>query len=130
MGSIKITKDISRKSASVRKFLFFKWNKPARKRNLSFQFNIGVLNGAYRNGYAYSGQSAVLNDPKLFDDYQFNLSGFRMSSALDYKIFLKNKNAIKLSYLWDAYKTGSDFETFEMAHHTFKFTFMFNTNNR
>jgi hypothetical protein len=130
-GSFKITKDISRKADKEKKFLFIKYKLKQKIRNLGFNLNIGLINSSFRNGYVYSGQSAVLNTPKLLDDYQFKLfSGFRMSSALDYSIHLRNKNIVQLSYLWDAYKTGGDLDKFEMAHHTIKFTFLFNTNNK
>lgn len=130
-GSIKITRDISRKENKQKKFLFIKYKLKQRRRNLAFKLNIGLINNSYRNGYVYSGQSSVLNDTKLFDGYQFKvLSGLRMGSALDYSIYLQNKNQIQFSYLWDAYKTGGDLDKFEMAHHTIRVAFLFNTNNK
>jgi len=102
-------------------------------KELSFRLNIGLINSTFRNGYVYSGQSFLLNKPILesvFDDYQFKVfSGFRMSSALSYTMPLKNKNKIQFSYLWGAYKTGGNFDTFEMANHSIKFTLSFNLNN-
>jgi hypothetical protein len=131
LGSIKITKDISRKKEVDKKFLFIKYKLKQKTRNLAFRLNIGLINSTLRNGFVYSGQSFILNDPNIFDGYQFKLfSGFRMSSALDYTIHLKNKNKIQLSYLWDAYKTGGNLDKFEMANHTFRVTLLFNTNNK
>jgi hypothetical protein len=130
-GSIKIEKKMIRKEAKEKKLLFIKYHLKQRTRNLSFRLNIGLINSSFRNGFAYAGQSDWTEDFKLFADYQFKVfSGFRASSSLDYTIFLKNKNKIQLSYLWDAYKTGGDLDKFEMAHHTFKLTFLFNTNNK
>lgn len=130
-GSIKIKKDISRKETKDKKFFFIKYKLKQRTRNLAYRLNIGLINNSYRNGYVYSGQSSVLNEPRIFDGYQFKaFSGFRMSSSLDYTISLKNKNKIQISYLWDAYKTGGNLDKFEMAHHTFKLTLLFNTNNK
>lgn len=130
-GSIKIGKDVSRKKAKDRKLLFIRYHLKERTRNLSFRLNLGLINSSFRNGFVYAGQSAILNEEKLFDDYQFKVfSGFRASSSLDYTISLKNKNKIQLSYLWDAYKTGGDLDKFEMAHHTLKLTLLFNTNNK
>lgn len=126
LGSIKITKDISRKVANDKKY---KLNE--KKRNLAFRLNVGLVNSSYRNGYVYLGQSSVLNDAEGFDDYEFKIfSGFRTSSSLDYTRYLKNKNAIRFSYVWDAYSTGGDLDKFEMAHHILKFNLLFNTNNR
>lgn len=130
-GSIKLTKDISRKEEKQKKFIFIKYRLKERTRNLSFNLNIGLLNSSLRNGFAYAGQSSILNEPKLFDRYEFKMfSGLRMSSALDYTIFLPNKNKVQLSYLWDAYKTGGELDQFNMIMHTFKITLLFNTNNK
>ena len=124
-------KDVSRKEAKDKKLLFIKYHLKQRTRNLSFRLNVGLINSSFRNGFVYAGQSFILNEEKPFDDYQYKVFlGFRASSSLDYTIFLKNKNKIQLSYLWDAYKTGGDLDKFEMAHHTFKLTLLFNTNNK
>jgi len=130
-GSIKLTKDISRKENKTKKILFIKYKLKKRTRNLEFNLNVGLLNSSLRNGYAYIGQSSVLNTPKAFDRYEFKMfSGFRMNSALDYTISLQNKNKLQFSYLWDAYKTGGDLDQFNMISHTFKITLLFNTNNK
>ena len=131
LASVKVTRDVSRTKVKNKKFLFIKYKLQKRTRNLALRFDVGVVNGSYRNGYAYIGQSSILNDAKVFDGYEFKMfSGFRMSTALDYTISLKNKNKIKLSYLWDAYKTGGDLDKLEMANHTFAVAFLFNTNNK
>ncbi len=119
-GSIKISKYfISRKG---------------KDKELSFRLNIGLINSSYRNGYVYSGESFILNKPILqsvFDDYQFKVfSGFRMNTALSYTLPLKNKNKIQFSYLWGAYKIGGNFDKFQTASHTIKFTLLFNLNNK
>ena len=130
-GSIKIVKDVSRKEAKDKKFFFIKYHLKQRFRNLSFRLNVGLINSSFRNGFVYSGQSTILNKPEPYDDYQFMVfSGFRASGVLNYTISLKNKNKVQLSYLWDAYKTGGELDKFEMARHTFKLTFLFNTNNK
>ncbi len=128
MGSIKITKDINRTAFKNKKFLFIEYKLDPRTRNIAFRLNVGLINSTYRNGYAYLRHTLDQND--LYYGYQFKIfSGFRMSTTLDYTIYLKNRNAIQLSYLWDAYKTGGNLDKFEMAYHTLKLTFLFNTNN-
>lgn len=128
MGSIKAERDISRTANKSKKFLFIKYNLKERKRKLSYKLNIGFINTSYRNGYNYSGQSSVLNTPKLFDDYQLStFSGLNVGSELNYDIHLKNKNIIELSYNWNLYKTGGAFDQFELVNHHLKFTFLFNT---
>lgn len=128
-GSIKGTLDISRKKDKTKKILFFKYKLQKRKKTLALRLNTGLINSSYRNGYAYIGQSALLNDFNAFDDYQFKLfSGFRMSSSLDYTLYSrKTTNAVQVSYVWDAYKTGGDSDKFEMAQHALRFTLLFHT---
>ena len=130
-GSVKIERDLSTKEEKHKKFLFIKYKLKEKTRNLAFRLNVGLINGSYRNGYVYADQSGLLNEPLLLDDYQFKVfSGFRMSSSLDYTVFLKNKNALRFSYAWDAYKTGGNLDKFEMATHNFKVSLLFNTNNK
>lgn len=131
MGSIKFTKDLSRNEVSERKIWFFKYKLNEKKRYLALRTNVGLINSTYRNGFIYGGQSHVLNDPKLYDGYTFNVfSGFRVSSRLDYTHYLKNKNSVQFSYAWDAFQTGGDLDKFQMAGHTLCLTLLFNTNNR
>jgi len=131
MGSIKFTKDISRKEVSEKKIWFLKYKLNEKKRDFALRSNVGLLNSTYRNGFIYGGQSYVLNDPKLYDGYQFSVfSGFRVSSRLDYTRYLKNKNSVQFSYVWDAFQTGGDLDKIQMANHTLCFTLLFNTNNR
>lgn len=131
-ASAKIERDVSRTKAKYRKFLFNKKQLMPKTRKLSYQLNVGLVNSQSR---------LVL--PELFDSYLANedlditgslefqaFSGFRMSSSLNYMIYLKNKNAIQFSYLWDAYRTGNDKQQFEMGSHTLKFSILFKTNNK
>jgi hypothetical protein len=128
-GSVKATRDVSRTKHKDKKFLFIKYKLHPRKKNLAFRLNLGLMNNTYRNGYVYSGQSSVINKPKFFDEYQFSVfSGFRMGTSIDYTISLKSSNAIRFSYVWDAYKTGGDLDQYQMASHVLKFTLLFKTN--
>jgi len=128
-GSIKGTLDVSRTTDKDKKFLFFKYKREKRQKSLAFRLNTGLVNASYRNGFAYSGQSFLVNETQLFDDYQFKVfSGFRMSSSLDYTLYSrKTTNAVQISYVWDALQTGGDLDTFEMAQHGLRFTLLFNT---
>ncbi|WKN40561.1 hypothetical protein [Tunicatimonas pelagia] len=105
--------------------------KNARRQNLSLRVNTGIINAAYRNGYIYyPGQGTEVNEPNTFENYELNVSGFRASTGLDYTRYLRNKNALQISYIWDTYHTGGDLDRFEMANHTLKFALLFNTNNQ
>lgn len=128
-GSVQGTWDVSRRIDKDKKFLFFKFKALKRKKSLAFRLNTGLINASYRNGFAYSGQSFLLNDPQAFDGYEFKVfSGFRMSSSLDYTLYSrKTTNAVQISYVWDALRTGGDLDKFEMAQHAIRFTLLFNT---
>ncbi|PIB35481.1 hypothetical protein BFP72_08790 [Reichenbachiella sp. 5M10] len=127
MGSAKVTLDLSRESEQSKKFLFIKYTAKPRKRDLSYNLNVGIVNNNARNGYNYISQDAVLNDAGLFKGYEINsFSGFRMSSQLAYTSHLRSSNnAFRYAYSWDMYKSGEDINPFEMAHHTLSFAFLF-----
>jgi len=131
-GSIKLTRDISTKTDKERKFLFIKYKSKQRIRNISYRLNIGILNNSYRNPYSYIGPSSMALNSELFDGYTFYyLSGFRLSSALNYTFALKNKNKIRLSYIWDAFTTSKgNCGKFQMSQQLFKISLLFNTNNK
>lgn len=123
-ASGKLSWDISNDSRT--KFLFF--NVKPRKRTLSFKMKLALMNNTYRNGYVYNNNSDITNDPNVFDDYQFKMfSGYRLGTELNYTVFLKNKNAIRLGYEFDAYKTGGNLDKFEMANYKLKIALLFKT---
>lgn len=118
-GSAKATLDFSRSVAGNKK-------DENRERTLSYTLNIGIVNSSYRNGFAYTSPSAPLNRDDFFAGYEFKVfKGFRLNSALDYTFFLHNKNAVQVSYIWDAYRTGGHHDNFEMAAHILKFSLLF-----
>ncbi len=127
--SQKLTRDISRKIEKNKTIWLFKIHRKPRKRELSYQLNIGLINNYLRNGYAYLGQSEVINDFKLLDDYKFGfLKGYRANSAINYTTYLKNNNALQFSYSWDVLSTGNNNKNnrFEMASHKIQFSLLFN----
>lgn len=127
-GSFKVTRNVSRASAKTQKLLFLTFNLKPRVRHLSFRFNAGLLNNSLRNGYVYLDQALLINNNNAFRGHRFNaFSGLRFSSALDYTIWLNTENAIQFSYLWDAYKTGDEFDQYEMASHVLHMALLFNT---
>ncbi|MAY82524.1 MAG: hypothetical protein CMP59_00150 [Flavobacteriales bacterium] len=131
MASAKVSRDVSRNTAKSGKFLWlipYDWQ--PRKRLLSYQLNIGLVNANVRNGYAYVNQSGLTNEFPLFADYENNLfSGFRMNAALRYTIYLHNGNALRFSYVWDAYTTGGEVDQFELANHLFSAALLFDLSN-
>lgn len=96
------------------------------RQSLSATFNLGLINGAYRNGFVYVGHSAPTNQDQFFDQYQFRaFTGYRFNTQLDYTLYFENKNALRFGYGWDAFTTGSD-DQFEVASHVFTVTLLFN----
>lgn len=125
-GSLKAGYDLSRLRKKVIDLKLFKINLIPRKRELFLQLNLGLFNATYRNGYAYTEQSALINDYTYIVDHSLKLfHGYRLNSSVEYKIHLHNKNIIKLSYLWDAYHTGKETDELEMARHHFMISFLF-----
>ena len=123
-----VGKDVSRKTAKQKKFLFVNYHLKPRKRYLSYALKTGVLNSSYRNSFSYIGDYALVNEDNPFKDYQFNFfSGFRIASSLDYTIYLENRNAIRISYVTDIYKTKGDVESLEVAQYALKIALLFNT---
>jgi hypothetical protein len=115
-GSAKVTWNISRIERGGKK----------RGQTLSYTMNGGIVNSSFRNGFAYTSPSAPLNDDEFFADYELRLfQGFRLNSTLDYTIFIHNKNAIQLSYLWDTYRTGGHHDNFEMTTHILQVSLLF-----
>ena len=127
-GSVKVTRDLSRKKEKDVKILFIKYKLKPLKRDLSVQFNTGIVNANLRNGFAFIAQDGLINEPNTLEDYQLNFfSGFRLSSRIDYSVYLTKGNLFRLSYLWDAYRTGNEFDKFEMGHHMLTASLWFRT---
>ncbi len=125
-GSAKATLDLSRTGEKQKMFLFINYTAQKRKRSLSYTFNVGIVNSSFRNGFAYTSPSAPLNDDDFFAGYDLQLfKGFRLNSALNYTVYLHNKNAFQFSYIWDAYSTGGHHDNFEMTAHILKFSLLF-----
>lgn len=128
-ASAKITYDISRKKLKEYEFFILNFKLIPRKRELSLQINPAIVNATYRNGYNYSDHSQILNEYNYFERHKLRFfNGYRLNSALEYKIYLNNKNAVRLGYYWDAYFTGENSEKLEMASHKFLFSFLININ--
>jgi hypothetical protein len=131
-ASVRISRDVSRLQEKTTKLLWLiPWRRIPRRRTLSFQLNTALINNNYRNGYIYSNHANITNKPNPLYNYHFNaFSGYRMSTALEYAIFLNNGNAIRYSWNWDALRSGEQFNRFEMGHHAFQLAFLFHLPER
>lgn len=129
LASTLTTVDISRKSDKIFKpYSFLPGIRfPRLERSLSFQLNLGLLNGGYRNGYSYAGQSAVLNNFQIFEGYTYNpTAGARFSGELSFNRMLPNGNRIAYSYYFQQYVLNG-FDRFEWMQHGLKISLLFLT---
>jgi len=127
--SAKAKRDISRSKMVVKKLLFLKIKLKPKKRDVSFRFNVGVVNNNLRNGYAYLNQSWIISDDsQVLNGYKYAFfSGARLTSEWNYTRHLTNGNAIRFAFNTDVYTTGNQLDKFEAAHYTLKFILLFRT---
>lgn len=130
-ASFKIGRDVSRIKKKTLDIKLFKLHFLPRKRQLYWQVNLALVNMTFRNGFAYMEHSSIQNDYNYFDSHEFQIfQGYRLNTSLDYFIYLKNNNAFRISYIWDAYHTGKDYEKLEMAKHHIMLSFLFGLNEK
>lgn len=111
--------------ASIKGSLDISSNQPKAKHNLAFGLHLGLINTSYRNGFIYTRQAPLLNQDNINYGYELHFfSGYRINTTLDYSFWLKNGNALQLSYRWDIYKTGK-YDPIEMATHLLKLSLLF-----
>lgn len=117
-GAFKIHYNMDRVDARVRRLGKLNFHQKARRRGISYQLNLGLINSHYTSSFIH------------LDDYNFNFfSGIRSSSRLAYTHFLENKSAVSFNYVWDLIQTGGETNTFQTASHTFQIRFFLNLNN-
>lgn len=133
MAVAKGTFDISRKSPiTLDLFLFKKTLKPV-KRNISFQFNAGLLNMNYRPGYIYN-PGMGLNGTKtnimefILNKHSWSVNGCRFVTKLEYARYKPSGNGHKWAYIWDTAVVPGKFEQFQIATHRLQYTFIINCN--
>lgn len=124
----KLSWDISNTRRKQVKLLLLPMNFKPRKRDISFNLKLAVSNNTFRNGYAYSSNSGITNNIGLWDDYEFKMfSGYRIGSEFNYTVFFENKNALRIGYEFDTYKTGGNLDKFGMANHKLTIALLFKT---
>lgn len=127
-ASSKISWNISNKETKRFKILFIPFTINPHKRDLSFKMKLSLLNSTYRNGYSYLEDSSVRNANGIFNGYKFKVfNGYRFGTELNYTVFLKNGNGIKLGYELDVYKTGGNLDKFQIGNFKFKIALLFKT---
>lgn len=124
----KVSRKYERTETIDKKFLFIKYKLKPMVTLFSYQLNLPVANNTIRNGYSYIGNESINTTP-LFKGYEAKaFSGIRFCSELAYTRQMQNGNMYRVSYLWDAYAVGKDFNRFEMANHILEFSLLFHLN--
>jgi hypothetical protein len=103
------------------KFSFLKFHLPHRQYAVHFRLDLPVLlfNGRPTFPFVYE------NVMDIFNRHYF-LGGFHIKSNFGIKRYLKNGNAIEISYIWDMLTTGSkDLYLLETASHNLLMSFYF-----
>ena len=118
-GSFKITKSFTRNP-------FLRRKRAAKRQQLSYQMDLGLLNTNLRNGYAYTTHAPFYNSVDVLSSYNFNwFSGFRMRTRIDYILYSNStSNAIKISYKWDGTRTGTDPDRYALTNGILQFAFI------
>lgn len=125
----KMSKDISRNDYKELNLLVFNIKLPPRKMNISLKQNVSVVNSTFRNHFIYLNHSFIVNENNIFDNYEYKLfSGFRISTQINYTHYLRNCNAIRVSYKWQAMQTAKLPHRFDFAYHKLMLSFLFKTN--
>jgi hypothetical protein len=127
MATIRITRDLSRTAPDPKRFIFIRYGRKEKDRDISLRLSGGLLNFNYRNGFIYTQQYQVVNQSDYFENYALRLSGLRFGSRLAFTRRFATGNAIRFAYDWDAYRTSYKSQTFEMAHHSISFALLFRT---
>jgi hypothetical protein len=136
MVSAQMTRDVSRNRNRTLNFRLFKINLRPVKRDLRFQLNYGLANFNYRPGYAYLYVPEINGTETT--DLQFFLSSYkwsgfdgqRVTTDLEYIIYMPNGNASSWSYTWDIASAPGNHEPFQMASHQIRYRMYFHTKKR
>jgi len=102
---------------------FIGYNRPDRVFKLSYRLTASALPLSFRPGYAYV-DNIVVNNPDYLSDHHLRVGGYNITSEISLTRFLKNKNAIALTYRWNALMASKN--QFEMASHSLGIGFLFN----
>lgn len=120
--------DLSRKEAKPKKILFIKLKRPARKRELLFAWNVGLLNFNYRPGYAYLTDAEIdgpLGPNYAFAGHRWSLNGWRLRTHIEYIVYKQNGNAQSVAYTWEALQAPGKYHLYQQAFHSLRYCLYF-----
>jgi hypothetical protein len=109
------------------KFLFLRRKGGERTFRLSSQFNLPILHGAWRPDFAYL-DDFTGGDNTVGRDNIIRIGGYRLMWRSEFQVFMRNGNAWKLSYHWEAQRSPGDLNRLETAQHIAAFSLLMRLN--
>jgi hypothetical protein len=115
-GALKFNWRMAREQKG-RKLLWIFPTKPGiRLIKLSSQVSLPLVHTAWRPKYAYI-DDFTNGKTNFLERNDFKLGGYRFQWRNDLSYYLFNGNIFKISYQWDAQRTGNVFNRLEIGHH-------------
>ena len=115
------------KTFRPRKFLFFRRKGGERDFKFSTQFNVPVLHASWRPDFAYL-DDFTGGDNTVGRDNIIRVGGYRLMWRSEFQVFMRNGNAWKLSYHWEAQRSPGDLNRLETAQHIAAFSLLMRLN--
>ena len=92
-----------------------------RRRPLSLEVNIPLLNVAWLPDYAYITEFTH-GEPRTIGEHKLYWGGLRFQTRLSYRHFFTNGNALRFSYVSDYVRTSETFNQIDFINHAFQFS--------
>lgn len=112
------------------KIWFIKYKTKDRLLKFSFSLNLPILFYNFRP--PYSTISDFSNDENNWDlkskFYNISAKVFRANTKTSITYYLQNNNALRISYIWDAFSFKDTFYSYQAAQHIFEVSLLFNLN--
>ena len=112
------------------KIWFLKFNRRDRKLRLNFKLDIPFYFYNLRPPYSSisdfsDGKNLISVVPK---SYWIFADAFQLNTSTSITYYMHNCNAIRISYLWEAYKFQDTFDSYQAGQHIFEFSLLFRLN--
>jgi len=109
------------------KTLFFRRKGGERTFRVSTQFNLPVVHAAWRPDFAYL-DDFTGGDNTVGRDNIIRVGGFRLMWRTEFQVFMRNGNAWKISYHWDAQRSPGTLNRLETGQHIGTFSLLMRLN--
>lgn len=127
--STEFESDFSWKAKNI-KIWFLKFKRRKRNFKINLKFDLPLLFLNFRPGY--SNISDFTNGENLWalESKQFWIfkNAFQLNTKSSFFYFLNNKNALRISYIWQAFRFEDTFDSYQAAHHSIEFSLLFRFN--